>query len=477
MLPPSLRVRISPVFACLLPHASCLPPLCESHQPPPLGIVPAMSDAPSTPTPRLAQWRPLAAAWLGWAFDGLDGYLYIMVAVPFVTELVAAERGLTLAAVRASADLSREIGPEVAHKAALIQALFLIGWAVGGAVFGRIGDRLGRARTLTLTILTYAIFTGMAFFAQAWWHLLIFRFIAALGIGGEWAAGSALVCETLPRKHRAWASAALQSGYIIGCIVASLTAGWMSHLDSPRWVFLIGVLPAFVTWWIRRAVPEPEEWSHATKHAAPAPLSALFSRDLWKTTVLLILMTGISLTTVWSFLFFVPQMISKLPEVKDWPATKVAALKTNVTVAFLTVNIFGNFLATYLGKWLGYRKAFTILFILSLGCFVGLFYEPMTLANIYWTTCLTSLLALGMFGLFPLYIPPLFPTLVRTLGSGFTYNVGRLISAAGTFFGGFIAAEAGGAQGAIWWVGWLYLPAIFVGMICPLIRNEETTQT
>jgi MFS family permease len=144
------------------------------------------------------QWKGLIAAWLGWAFDGLDGYLYVLVAGPFVASLL--KKPLT--------------DPDVAVKGAIIQGFFLIGWAIGGAVFGRIGDRLGPSRTLTLTILTYAIFTGMAFFATEWWHLLIYRFIAALGIGGEWAAGSALVSEMLHKKHRAWASAALQSGYM-----------------------------------------------------------------------------------------------------------------------------------------------------------------------------------------------------------------------------------------------------------------------
>ncbi|MGE3108636.1 MAG: MFS transporter [Phycisphaerales bacterium] len=428
-------------------------------------------DSKTAGQPR--HWRTLTAAWLGWAFDGLDGYLYIMVAVPFVRELVLHERGLGEGAIEAGSALAGQIGGEVQSKAAIIQAMFLVGWAMGGAVFGRIGDRLGRARTLTLTILTYAVFTGLAFFAQAWWHLLIFRFIAALGIGGEWAAGSALVSETLPSRHRAWASALLQSGYIMGCIAASLTAGWMAHLDSPRWVFVVGVLPAVMTWWIRRSVPEPEEWKAARSDAPPAPIGMLFSRGLWKTTVLVIAMTGICLTTVWCFLFYLPQAIGKLPEVSGWSAARVAKLKTDVTVVFLLVNIAGNFVATYLGKWLGYRVAFALLSALSLGCFIGLFWEPLTLETIYWKTSLTALVALGMFGLFPLYIPPLFPTLVRTLGSGFTYNVGRLISAAGTMFAGIIAAQADGPQGAIWWVGWLYVPAILVGIMSPLAPRSR----
>jgi len=420
------------------------------------------------------QVRALAAAWLGWAFDGLDGYLYIIVSLPFVRELVTAGRGLTPELLRASPELARSVQDDVTTKAAIIQSVFLVGWAVGGAVFGRIGDRLGRSRTLTLTILTYAVFTGMAFFAQAWWHLLIFRFIAALGIGGEWAAGSALVCETLPRRHRVWASAALQSGYMVGCILATLTAGWMAGLPSTRWVFLVGVAPAFITFWIRRAVPEPAEWAAQIGRRKPPPLRALFSRGLLRTTLMTIAITGIALTTVWCFLFFVPQAIRRMPDVAAWEPPRVQHLVTNVTVFFLLVNIGGNFLATYLAKLLGYRRAFALLFALSLVCFVGFFRSPLSLSNVYWITGFAGLIPRGLFGLVPGSGPLLVPTLMRTLGAGFTYNAGRLISAVGTFFGGVIAASAGGPHMAVWWVGLLYIPAIALALVCPLPIDERS---
>src|SRR5438128_3025594 len=126
------------------------------------------------------QWKSGIAAWLGWLFDGLDMHLYVLVATPFVAELLATDRK----------------DPQVGFYGSWIQAAFLIGWALGGGFFGRIADRIGRSRALMLTILTYAFFTGLSFFAQEWWHLLIFRFLAALGIGGEWAVGASLPSET-----------------------------------------------------------------------------------------------------------------------------------------------------------------------------------------------------------------------------------------------------------------------------------------
>ena len=211
----------------------------------------------SSPPPEPQRFRDLTsqqkksgvAAWLGWMFDGLDMHLYTLVALPFVAEL------LRVSATDGSASV----------KASIIQAAFLAGWACGGAFFGRIGDLLGRSRALSLTILTYALFTGLSFFAQEWWHLLIFRFLAALGIGGEWAVGASLIAETWPKRWRPWLAAILQTGVNVGVLLAVLS-GWLLSEFPYRSIFLVGVLPAFLTLWIRKAVPGHPEWAAA--HAA-----------------------------------------------------------------------------------------------------------------------------------------------------------------------------------------------------------------
>src|SRR3954462_11218903 len=211
---------------------------------------PAMTPAPVGARPRQEatrlrelspqQWKSGIAAWLGWLFDGLELHLYTLIATPLVIQLLAAT---------SSAD------PEVKEKSAYIQAAFLIGWAVGGAFFGRLGDLLGRSRALALTVLTYALCTGLCAVAQTWWQLMIFRFIAALGIGGEWAVGASLLVETWPRAWRPWMAAVLQTGVNLGVLLACVTNfAFAGH--SPRLVFLVGVVPALVVFWIRKAVPE-----------------------------------------------------------------------------------------------------------------------------------------------------------------------------------------------------------------------------
>src|SRR5437899_5906989 len=224
------------------------------------------------------QWRSGIAAWLGWTFDGLDMHLYTLVAAPFVAQLLGQ---------LATTD------PKVGHYSSLIQGAFLVGWALGGGFFGRIGDRLGRARALSLTVLTYAAFTGLSFFAHAWWHLLIFRFLAALGIGGEWAVGASLLSETWPRKWRPWIAAVLQSGVNIGILVAVLANHFLADAP-PRYLFLVGVLPALLVFWIRRAVPEPEEWCTAKSRAEchEPGVRELFRGEARRITVWVVLVCG-----------------------------------------------------------------------------------------------------------------------------------------------------------------------------------------
>lgn len=192
-----------------------------------------------------------------------------------------------------------EVGsPDARSKMGYIQAAFLFGWAIGGGFFGRLGDILGRSKALILTILTYTLFTGLSFFATEWWHLLIFRFLAALGIGGEWAVGASLLSETWPSKWRPWMAAVLQSGVNLGVFLATI-AGLVRTLlpaelnllgieignFNDRALFLVGLLPALLTLWIRRHVPETDDWSKASKNKVIPGIGDLFKGSLARITI------------------------------------------------------------------------------------------------------------------------------------------------------------------------------------------------
>ncbi|MBN8246086.1 MAG: MFS transporter [Verrucomicrobia bacterium] len=422
-----------------------------------------MNSSPmaAAPAPRLRditpqQWRSGWAAWLGWMFDGLDMHLYTLVATPFVAELLRT----------AVAD------PVVGSRGAIIQAAFLTGWALGGAFFGRIGDLLGRSRALSLTILTYAAFTGLSFIATEWWHLMIFRFLAALGIGGEWAVGASLLAETWPRSWRPWLAAVLQTGVNCGVLLACL-AGVLLSNAPPRWIFLVGVLPALLVLWIRRAVPEPEGW-HAARQAQSGPppgILDLFRGSVLRVTVPVLILCGLSLTAHWTFLFWQQANVRQLPEV----AALVPAARTQfaTTALFLVMagSICGNFFAGWLARHWGYRRAILCL-LAGYGITMVLTYaRPMNWSELRPLLVLIGLWQ-GVFALFTMCLPPLFPVLLRTTGAGFCYNFGRIVSAAGVVFFG-IFTSVGDTRRALFFAGFLFLPAAIAALWLPEPESED----
>ncbi|HTL57478.1 MAG TPA: MFS transporter [Candidatus Limnocylindrales bacterium] len=401
------------------------------------------------------QWRSGVAAWLGWTFDGLDMHLYTLVAAPFVAQLLAAP-GTTDA--------------RVGRYGSIIQAAFLFGWALGGGFFGRVGDRLGRARALSLTILTYAAFTGLSFFAQSWWHLMIFRFLAALGIGGEWAVGASLLSETWPHRWRPWIAAVLQSGVNVGVLGAGL-ANYLLASAPPRCLFLVGVLPALLVLWIRRAVPEPEEWLSAKQkaHHQEPTIRDLFRGETRRITIWVVLVCGISLTAHWAFMFWHQQHLRNLPEVLSWSDVKKNQLASGAMYVVMIFSITGNFFAAWLARWLGYRMAIVMLF---LGYFFAMFGAYCLardhVALFFWFPLIGF--CQGAFALFTMYLPPLFPTLLRTTGAGFSYNIGRITAALGTVFFGLFS-KVGDHRAVLFYAGFLFLPAAVLACFLPRLRD------
>lgn len=399
------------------------------------------------------QWKCGIAAWLGWLFDGLDTSLYILVALPFVASLLH----------------STVKDPVVSRHASYIQAAFLVGWALGGAIFGRIGDRYGRSRTISLTILTYAIFTGFQGLAWSWTALMLFRFLSALGIGGEWAAGSSLVSETWPKKWRPWVSAVLQSAYQGGFLIASITVYLLSNVN-PRWVFAVGVVPALIIFWIRRNIPEPEEWHQAQKaQQRPPSISDLFRGDVRRITIMTILLCSAALTTVWALIFWYTQQLRHLPDVVSMRPEERDRYVSIASFVCFTVAIGGNFFAAAIARYFNYRIA---TFVMFLGGAITMYLAygfPHDHIQIVFFASLAHFFVQGVFGLFPLYIPPLFPTLLRTTGAGFCYNVGRLVAAAGTIIFGLSVQLKTVADFnlALVWVGLLYIPALFITFFIP----------
>lgn len=449
------------------------------------------------------QWKSGIAAWLGWLFDGLDMHLYGLVAGVFVMQLL---------------DASSPADAMVKEKSSWIQGAFLIGWALGGGFFGRLGDILGRSRALSLTIITYALFTGLSFFAQTWWQLLIFRFVAALGIGGEWAVGSSLLSETWPKRWRPWIAAVLQTGVNIGVLLACVTvfAGAMPEVQKalsdfvhwfnpspPRWleevypraVFLVGVLPALLVFWIRRHVPEPAEWQAArssissARKAEPGILD-LFRGAVRRTTLLTIVVCACGLTAWWAFMFWHSQHLRNMPELTaakqaayqqalasgalgnsspemtKWVAAEKEKVVSTAFFIVIAASIFGNFFAAWVARNFGYRRSIAILYAAFFVTMFTTFAQPRGYETLVWFWFPLVGFCSGVFGLFTMYLPPLFPTLLRTTGAGFCYNIGRVASAFGVVFSGTLSS-GGDFKRTLIFASLLFVPAVFVALILP----------
>ncbi len=382
-------------------------------------------------------------------------HLYTLVAAPFVAQLLGKVS-------------TRD--PEVGEYASVIQGAFLLGWALGGGFFGRIGDRLGRARALALTILTYAAFTGLSVFAHAWWHLLIFRFLAALGIGGEWAVGASLLAETWPRHWRPWIAAVLQTGVNVGILGAGL-ANFVLAGAPPRYLFLVGVLPALLVFWIRRRVPETEEWSSAKNRAhenAPG-IRELFRGEVRHITFRVVLVCAISLTAHWAFMFWHQQHLRNLPGVVDWPDDHKNKIASLVMYIVIGSSILGNFFAAGLARRIGYRPTIVAMFLAYFLAMFGAYCGVRTYIVLLWWYPLIGFCQ-GAFALFTMYLPPLFPTLLRTTGAGFCYNIGRIFAAFGTVFFGLFSSF-GDHRVVLFAAGFLFLPAAAAALFLPRAKD------
>ncbi len=242
-----------------------------------------------------------------------------------------------------------------------------------------------------------------------------------------------------------------------------------------RFVFVVGVLPALLVLWIRRAVPEPAQWKSAKQGAAakePA-LWELFSPAVRRTTWVVILVCATSLSAHWAFMFWFQQHLRNLPDVAAWSESQRNALVGWSLAWVMVLSIAGNFFAGYLARLFGYRRAIAALCI---AYFASMFlsYDVPHNHETMWWLLIGPGLSQGLFALFTMYLPPLFPTLLRTTGAGFCYNIGRIAAACGTvYFGGF--GVAGDYRLALFYSGFLFLPAAALALLLPELVTQSAS--
>ena len=369
-----------------------------------------------------APWLVLAAAFLGWMFDGLEMGIFPLVARPALQEMQMA------AGILDEQFIQTWMGR--------ITALFLLGAAAGGLVFGWLGDRIGRVRAMTLSILTYSLFTGLSYFAQQPWHLGAFRLIAALGMGGEWSLGVALVMESWPQDKRPLMAGVIGAAANVG-YAAIAVIGICFHItrDSWRWVMLVGAAPALLTLLITFFVPESERWKEAVRRGPARPVREIFSPALLKNTLLAICFASVALLVTWGIVQWLPLWADHMTEGRQ------PRVKAYIQLVSSIGAIIGCLIAPLVGARFGRRPVYFGLCAGSLLVCSLLFhgfsrYNGWFLAMVGVVGCFTA----AFYGWLPQYLPELFPTRVRATGQGLSFNFGRIFAAAGVWQMGALMA-------------------------------------
>jgi len=420
------------------------------------------------------QWTVLLAAWLGWGFDVFDGLLFNYVAPNCVPTLLHIPLGTPAA--------------KGAYQfwTGLLAALLLLTWAAGGILFGRVADKIGRTKTLLLTMLLYAAGTACCALAPNMAVLILCRIVAGLGIGGEWAAGASLVAEVVPEERRVEAGALLYTSAPFGLFLATFAnhqiAGvWLKSAPEVSWryVFACGLVAALVAFLMRLVIREPERWRRAAAASAPPRLRELFTAENRALTLSGLVPALITLLTWWSCSTFIPNFATGLAQTavtadglaKVATQARIEDWKALATYSFNWGGLLGTLLTIPAAKWLGRRAMFAVYFVLSAAALFatfGLDLEPKTRLALYFFIGLT---VFGVLGSFPFYLTELFPTRLRATGAGFCYNFGRIVTAAGPFIVGSVAAqETYSIQHTLFWIGVIPLVGL---LLLPLIIETK----
>ncbi len=387
------------------------------------GLSPSTLNTPHEPLKK-SQWIVLLAAGLGWLFDGYEIGLFPVLARPALSQILGGA---------GDAEIGSWMG--------IITAFFLIGAALGGAVFGFLGDRIGRVKAMALSILVYSLVTGFGYFAQTPMDLAIIRGVSALGMGGQWALGVALVMESWPERWRPLLAGMMGAAANVGFLMVGATA--RLHPVTPeswRWMMVVAALPALIAVFVVSLVPESEKWKASVKTTASNGLRLLFGPQLRGRMILGIAFASISLIGTWGAVQWLPLWADQLVSGSN-PAAKA---NTQMIQAFGA--IVGSLVAPLIGARLGRRPAFFLMCLASLVVCAVMFRTVNAYGSQFLVAAfLSSAVTASFYGWFPLYFPELFPTSIRATAQGICYNSGRVFAAVGALTQGKLVAYFGGS--------------------------------
>ena len=421
------------------------------------------------------QWNTLIASNLGWLFDGYETYaLVISVGV----------------ALRQLLDPSQY--SQIPVYAGTVIAFTLLGWGIGGLIGGVIADYIGRKRTMLLAILAYSIMTGLSAFAWDWMSFAVLRFLVGICIGSEWVTGTSIVAELWPDKNRGKGVGLMQMGFGIGFFLASVAWFFINPIGPNAWrvMFVLGVVPALLTLWIRRSIPESDKWervnaqrtaaterekSGATLNAQEKALARFTVAELFaepqirRRIVLAFLISLGSTFAFWGISAWTPPYVAGLAAKAGLPAQQWAsyAAMANNGAAIVGYAAFG-FLADAYG-----RKATTIAYVaLAFISVPMVFLWSHDLTVILWATAFSGIFVSGQYTWMAAWLPELFPTRVRATATAFVFNTPRLIAWTGPLISGWLIANFGGFSTAAVAIACIYIVSLAAALFLPETRGK-----
>lgn len=460
------------------------------------------------------QWLVLTIASLGWIFDVFEGQIFVASMRDTIPDLLNVEPE----------------HPSVAKWNDWAFAAFAFGGAIGGMLFGVLSDRIGRSKTMIVTILFYSLFTLVQAFVQSPEQLMILRFFVAMGVGGEWAVASAMVAEVMPVAVRSITSSIFHASSVFGTLLAAAAGAFI--VNNPnlgwRWGFAIGVLPALLTLWIRWKMKEPEQWQQARQRAAEDKTQAtgrfadLFLPANLRNTLVGVALASIGLTTFWGCHIYgknallsaaqkqamlaegvalQPPSTKELDDArnsgsltedewieqvvalrKDYFSTREAAFTRHNVKAdemwSMVLNTIGGGLGLVLFGWfsnrIGRKGAFMMYHLLGFASALLMFQVliPQEASPLVLSLFLPvfGFFTLGMHAGYAVYFPELYPTRLRGTGAGFCFNGGRILQGI-AFFG--IGALALAPPDKAFYLAWLYLVGAVVVLFARETRGQE----
>jgi MFS family permease len=373
------------------------------------------------------QWRGFAAAWGGWMLDGMDSFIYALVMVPALHEL------LPRSGIAADA-------ANTGYYGGLLFALFLVGWGVS-LVWGPIADRFGRVRTLMLTIIFYSAFTFLGAVTTSVWQLAWFRLLAGVGIGGEWSMGGTFVAEEWPEDRRKMAAALMHTGYYFGIFLAGIVNYFVGARYGWRAMFAVGGTPALLVAFIRYGVAEPSRWQvQREQRTMWHSFSELFSPFYRRRTLLNSIYLLVSIAGLWAGSVYVPTAANFLATKSGFDpvaATKIGSYGTMLLAAGTIVGCLPlPILAERFGRRMTLGIYFAVMFLFIALGFGYVFY--LSEGALAWFMVCLFFLGFGgaNFAMYTLWLPEQYPTECRASAFAFTTSVGRFAGAAITFIVG-----------------------------------------